>query len=306
MRAGSLLARTPLPSPKYVSLADPLPIVNWMTELLRAGQTPHLKTFASSAVRVCQAALEAGIDLRGAQFTLSGEPVTQARLTAIRQAGAEAAPRFGTSETGLVGNGCLAPQAPDDLHFFHDLNAVIQPGQPAQDLSTRSLLITSLRPSARLILLNVSLGDEAEVLQRACGCPMEHVGWTAHLHTIRSFEKLTASGMTFLDTDVIRVLEEVLPARFGGVPTDYQLVEEETEDGQPRLRLLVHPRLGSVAPEAMREAFLTAISPGSGVEKMMGLLWRQARLLEVERQPALATASGKILHLHLNRSGAKQ
>jgi hypothetical protein len=44
--------------------------------------------------------------------------------------------------------------------------------------------------------------------------------------------------MTFLDTDVIRVLEEILPARFGGGPADYQLVEDERADGQPCLRLV--------------------------------------------------------------------
>jgi hypothetical protein len=54
--------------------------------------------------------------------------------------------------------------------------------------------------------------------------------------------------MTFLDTDVIRVLEEELPARFGGTPTDYQLLEEEADDGQPRLQLLVHPRVGPLNP----------------------------------------------------------
>ena len=72
------------------------------------------------------------------------------------------------------------------------------------------------------------------------------MGWTTHLREIRSHEKLTAGGMTFLDTDLIRVLEEVLPARFGGAPTDYQLVEEEAAEGQPRVRLLVHPRIGAV------------------------------------------------------------
>lgn len=61
----------------------------------------------------------------------------------------------------------------------------------------------------------------------------ERLGWTLHLHGIRSVEKLTAAGMTFLDSDVIRVLEEVLPGRFGGGPTHYQLVEEEdAEDGR--------------------------------------------------------------------------
>lgn len=103
--------------------------------------------------------------------------------------------------------------------------------------------------------------------------------------------------MTFLDADLIRALEEVLPARFGGGPTDYQLAEEETEEGHPRLRLLVHPAVGEIDPVAVAQAFLTAISPGSGVERVMGLLWRDAGFLQVERGAPEASRGGKILHL---------
>ena len=119
-----------------------------------------------------------------------------------------------------------------------------------------------------------------------------------HLRDIRSHEKLTAGGMTFLDTDLIRVLEEVLPTRFGGAPTDYQLVDEEAEEGRPRVRLLVHPRIGAVDAEALAETFLSAIGGGTGSERVMALLWREAKLLRVERQPPLAGPSGKIQHLH--------
>src|SRR3990172_8887397 len=92
----------------------------------------------------------------------------------------------------------------------------------------------SPRSSQRLhILLNISMGDQAVVLRRQCGCPLEQLGWTTHLHTIRSHEMLTCGGISFLDTDVIRVIEEVLPARFGGAPTDYQLLEDEADDGRP-------------------------------------------------------------------------
>ena len=59
------------------------------------------------------------------------------------------------------------------------------------------------------------------------GVPWRRWAGRRHLHTIRSFEKLTAGGMTFVDTDVVRVLEEVLPRRFGGGPIDYQLIEDE-------------------------------------------------------------------------------
>ena len=137
--------------------------------------------------------------------------------------------------------------------------------------------------------------------ERACGCPLERLGWATHLHTIRSYAKLTAGGMTFPDTDVVRVLDELLPARFGGAPTDYQLVEEEAGDGEPRLRLLVHPGVGPLDADAVADTFLAALSTGSGVERVMGLAWREAGLLRVERRPPLTTVSGKILHLHQQR-----
>jgi hypothetical protein len=107
--------------------------------------------------------------------------------------------------------------------------------------------------------------------------------------------------MTFFDTDVILVLDEVLPARFGGVPTDYQLLEEEADDGRLQLRLLVHPRLGALNADAITECFLTAIGSASTVEQMMSSLWRDAKVLYVDRRIPQGTDAGKILHLHLSR-----
>jgi hypothetical protein len=97
---------------------------------------------------------------------------------------------------------------------------------------------------------------------------------------------------------VIRILEDVLPARFGGVPTDYQLMEDEDPSGRPQIRLVVHPRVGPVDPATIVDSFLGALGGGSGVERVMELLWRDARLLLVERRPPYTTATGKILHLH--------
>ena len=302
MRWGGLLAGVSLPYPRYVSLEDPLPIAHWMAQTLRRGETPHLNTFASSAVRLCRAASAAGIDLVGAQFTLVGEPLTAARLAVVRQAGGIGVPAYAAMEAGgRIGYGCLAPNGPDDFHLFHDLHAVIQPGSDGEGrgVGARTLLLSSLRLTTPIVLLNVSLGDQAIMVDRACGCPLAKLGWTTHLHTVRSFEKLTAGGMTFLDADVIRVLEDVLPARFGGAPTHYQLVEEETNDGTARLRLFVHPAVGPLDPRQVAEAFLRAIGPGSGAQRVMALFWENTNVLRVERRPPLATASGKILHLHV-------
>ncbi len=297
----SRLVGSPIPRPRHVPLSDPAPILRWLAETLRRGEIPWLQTFTSSAVRVCQAARSAGIDLHGARFTLGGEPVTAARLAAVREVGADGLTHYGAAETGsALAHGCLVPSLPDDSHLMHDLHAFIQPGEAAAspDLSARALLITSVHLHAPLVLLNVSLGDEAVLERRDCGCPLEQRGWRTHAHTIRSFEKLTAGGMTFLDCDAIRVLEEVLPARFGGGPAHYQLVEEEGMDGKTRLVLLVHPAVGPAEEEAVADAFLQAVGHGEEAKRVMALYWRQAGLLCVERRPPLTTGTGKILHLH--------
>ena len=206
----------------------------------------------------------------------------------------------------MLGYGCLQPSGPDDVHVLSDLHAVIQPGREAlaPGLRPGSLLLSSLRATARLVLLNVSLGDQAILEDRACGCALEPLGWTTHLRDVRSYEKLTAAGMTFLDVDALRVLEEVLPARFGGASGDYQLLEDEAEDGRPRLRLLVSPAVGPVDRDSVADAFLTALGRGSGVERVMGLAWRGARLPERGAAPPRADAGRQDPALPRNRAAA--
>jgi hypothetical protein len=222
----------------------------------------------------------------------------------IRQAGAEAAPRYAITEAGAIGLGCLVPGTPDDVHLLSDRQALIQPGPSgeAQGIPSHALLISTLLPTAPFIFINFSPGDQAVVVQRECGCPLERLNWTTHLQTIRSYEKLTCEGMTFMDTDLIRVLETVLPTRFGGTPIDYQLIEKEGQWGESKLVLLVDPRLGELDHGAVIETFLSEIGSGNGVERVMGQMWRDGRLIEVERRSPQTTASGKILHLHLDRS----
>jgi hypothetical protein len=238
---------------------------------------------------------------------MSGEPVTEARLAAVRDVGALGAPRYAGTETGPLGDACCAPTRADDVHLFDDLHAVIQPGEDsrASGLPPDAVLVTTLRRSAPFVLLNVSMGDRADMVRRACGCPLGGLGWSTHLHSIRSFEKLTVGGMTFLDADVIHALETVLPARFGGLPTDYQLAEEETVAGRHCLRLVVHPRLGPLEPGAVGEAFLAAIGEGSGAARVMAHQWRELGALQVERAAPRATTGGKILHLFVARSGTR-
>jgi hypothetical protein len=304
MRWAGRVRGTRVPAPEYVPLNDPTEIVYWLRHVLERGRTPHVITWASGAVRICQAAAQTGADLSGVQFSIGGEPITEAKLETVRRTGAAAVPRFMAMECGYIGYGCLKPALPDELHVVADMHAVIRTEDdgPARGLPQGALLLTSLRPSAPFVLLNVSLGDEAQVLAGSCGCRLEGLGWPLRIGRVRSFEKLTSGGMTFMDTDVVRVLEEVLPARFGGSLLDYQLVEGEDSAGKPRLSLVVSPSVGPLDAGEVSAVFLEAVGSGSGAERVMSLQWRDAGLLSVERtEPALAP-SGKIVHVLKSRT----
>jgi hypothetical protein len=299
LRATSMLAGAPLPRPELAALDDPMPIARWMAATLRSGAIPHLVSFVSPAILLCRAARASGLDLRGAVLTVGGEPLTPARRATLEAAGLGVMSGYASTETGGIATDCLAPDGTDDLHVQLDRVALIQPGPAAGDTVLRAdaLLATTLRASAPLLLVNASLGDSGRLARRTCGCPLQALGWDVHLREVRSFEKLTAGGMTFHDTAIARVLDETLPARFGGGPTDYQLVESESPEGEPRLTLRVHPAVGAVNELDVVDAFLDGIGGGSGAERVMSLQWRQAGFVQVERQAPTTTASGKILHL---------
>jgi hypothetical protein len=231
---------------------------------------------------------------------MAGEPITEARLITVRASGLEAVPAMGSAECGFIGYGCLSPNAPDDLHFLEDLHAVIQPGDTleTEGIKSRSLLLSSLRPLSPLFMLNVSLGDQAELASRKCGCPLGEIGLNTHFQYIRSFEKLTSGGMAFFDSDVVRILEEVLPDKYGGSPTDYQIQEDEDEDGKPALKLIVHPRVGTQNGDEIKHTFLNAIGAGSGAEKLTSIIWSMGNTLRVEHSLPRTTSTGKIQHLH--------
>ena len=160
-----------------------------------------------------------------------------------------------------------------------------------------ALIYTTILPSCPMLMLNVESGDYGVLERRDCGCPFDRLGFKLHLRNIRSYEKLTSEGVTFLGTELLRLVEEVLPARFGGSSIDYQLVEEE-EDGIPHVSMLIDPRVGDVSHDAVLCTVRQTLSdcPGGGI---MTDQWRRPDTLRVIRRRPFTTTSAKVLPLHM-------
>jgi hypothetical protein len=302
----------PLPAPEYVHQDDAVTIARWLAEQCAAGRPVQLDTNASSGVRVCLAALEHDVDIAGTFFRLGGEPYTPAKAAVIRQAGCQAATHYSTTEASHLGIACAAPEHVDEVHLLTDKFAVLQHGMPdpgtgAGPASTArgpgagggALLFTTLLPSAPRIMLNVDSGDYGEVRRRDCGCPLGALGLDLHLSQLRSHEKFTSEGLSYLRGDLTPLVEQVLPGRFGGHSADYQLVEVET-GGMPYVEVVVSPRVGPIDEAAVARTVYDWLRARPG-EQLLADFWEDARTVRVSRRAPYATSSAKVLPLHRMR-----
>jgi hypothetical protein len=160
-----------------------------------------------------------------------------------------------------------------------------------------ALYFTALLPSSPKLMINVESDDYAVLSDRECACVFGELGLTQHIRGVRSYEKLTAEGNHFLGSDLVALVDRVLPGRFGGSPTDYQLVEEET-DGLPKVTVVARPALGELDDAAVVEAVLGHLGEVSR-NRIMVDVWRAGGTVRVARREPYVSASGKILSLHL-------
>jgi hypothetical protein len=294
--AGSKLWGAGSGLPKHVPPERAEIPARWLAEHKQSGSPGLLYCTPSSAVRVCRAAQELGIDISGSVIRLGGEPYTEAKARVIQGAGCRAGANYYSSEVGTGGILCGAPTAPDDCHLTSDGLAVVQRDTDTAAGRVGVLHFTSLRLDTRKVTINVESGDYATIESRDCGCPVAAAGLGPHLHTIRSYEKLATEGMNFLGSEIHTLVEEVLPSRFGGVPTDYQFVEAE-RDGLTRLELRVSPRLGPLDAAQVRDAVLGHLAAPGAPGEMMSEVLRLAETLQVERGDPHVTEAGKTLVL---------
>jgi hypothetical protein len=286
--------------PEVVSLKDAPKVARWIADVKRTSGVCSLNSSVSPAVMVAEAALKYGYDISGAHFFVSGEPLTDDKLKRLEMAGALIAPRYSIAEIGRIGIGCSQRHYADEVHFLHDTTALIQHPRTVKytDMEVNAFLYTSLLPASPKILVNVESDDYGEIEKRECDCLLGKLGFNYHIHNIRSFAKLTGSGMTIIGTDLVHTLEETLPHKFGGGPTDYQLLEEEDSKNQTRLSLIVSPAVGEINEPELIAVLLQEMRKNASGGKLAAGMWAQIDTIRVKRIYPLSRA-GKVMTLHL-------
>ena len=295
----SRLCGAPCPWPEPTSLDRAGTVARWAAETASRQGGAFLSASVSLSVRVCVAALEEDLDLNGVVFLAGGEPSTPSRKRTIERTGARMAPVYISSDMGPIGLGCAEPAEANDQHLLEDCVALIQHPRKVADagIEVDAFYLTSLRPAAATILLNVESDDYGIVEERSCGCEFGDLGYRRHVMGIRSFGKLTGEGVTLVGSEMTAILEDLLPGRFGGSPFDYQLVEEENELGLGRLALLVSPKVDIPNEQEVVDAVLDALGEGSEAAEIARLFWKQADTFRVRRQEPEWTSRGKFRSL---------
>jgi hypothetical protein len=296
-RAVSRLAGMPIPRPQFVPVEEAASIASHLAMLNSRGHEVYLDTNVSCGVRVCRAALEKDWDISHTFFRLGSEPLTPGKAKVLDATGCRYTCHYASAETGFIGIGCLDARQTDEVHlntakfgFVQRLHAL-----PSGE-TIPILLLTTLSLNAGRIMLNLETDDFGVLETRECNCALGKIGLNRHFHTIRSYEKLSSEGMQFLGTRLTELLDEVLPARFGGSPTDYQLLETEV-DSIPVVRLLVSPRLGKLNENEILGTSLDFLGR-EAPQKMMVEIWKQAGTLQVVREEPRTTPASKIMSLH--------
>jgi len=294
---------TSFPGPEFITLNDAWPAAQWIADTIKEHGGCYMTTYVSAAVMICQAAKHEGLDISGIKFFIGGEPITEVKRAEVESAGASVCPLYVFVEAGFVGLGCLRQSVTDEVHFLKDSFALIQRQRevPHAGIPVDAFLFTTLLPSAPKVLLNTESGDYGVVETRSCGCKLDELGFTDHIHSIRGFDKLTSAGVTFVGTDLLRIIEEILPAKFGGTSTDYQMVEEEDERGHTRMSIVVSPEVGTIDEAELMGTILTELGKGKDSQQMMAEVWSQSGTIQVKRVRPLATAGGKLLPLHIEK-----
>jgi hypothetical protein len=292
---GARLMGVRLPIPERVGVDDAGQVAAIAAELVRTEGTCLVRLSVSAALRVGLAASRLGIDLTGVTLMGGGEPVSEAKARGIVASGAKWVPTYVITEAGPVGVGCANPIDASDVHLCDDTLGIVQRSnaEMKSPVDVGEFAFTTLLRGAPRLMINVDSDDFGILETRSCGCALGEAGFARHVRGVGSFRKLTGEGITLVGSDIERVIDEVLPGRFGGSPFDYQLVEEEDAEGFTRLTVLVSPDVDIRDESAVVSAVLDGLARTTDAGDSASGVLRHARSLRVRRERPAPTVGGK-------------
>ncbi len=295
-----------VPWPRHLPWNDFSPVAEWVARRRQTGGSCAIGASVSSGVRIARAAMDQGIDISGTLFLLHGEPLSEAKAAVILKAGCLASSHYGISEIGSIGCACQKMANRNCTHLFRDSVAAIGVPRlaPISGVEVNSLLFTTLYPTAPHVFINVDMQDCGCIEEVNCDCTFSRMGFNQQVRDVYSFGKLTGFGITLLGTDVVRLLEDLLPRRLGGGPGDCQLAESDHATGT-RLALRISPRLKVESSEHVKACFLSELKSIYG-GSLAARTWAHAEAIEMVLEEPFATRAGKVLPLHLIRGTAEK
>ncbi len=276
-----------VPAPEHVPYSDAARVARLLAvERDRAGAA-SLKTFASSAVRVAEAARSEGLDLGGVVIFAGGEPLTERRRAYIESTGARAVPRYVATETGWIAGGCAAPGPGDRMHLYTTRLAAI----PESADRPGPLLLTTISPTAGKVLLNTELGDLGRIAPASCGCTLAEAGLDTVVSGLCSDEKISLEGATLPRALLDEVIDGVL-GEHGEPPDSHVLGVEEDEVG--RWRGVVVVRSTTLDPDDVLTAAYERLRNRGPAAQVAAEHWRTTAALMVRHAPVEPGRSAKL------------
>jgi hypothetical protein len=283
-----------LPRPEFVPPHDPSRVIDWAVDALRRGPA-FIVSYASSGAQLGAVARDRGISLEGLVVSLGGEPVTAAKLEAVRASGAHAAAGYAFTPEATVAASC-PHTPPEEFHVWDATFGLVSRPRPRADgVVVPALCFTSLSPEAPRVLLNVENDDYGDVTRdvEPCDCLLGQIGMRTRVGGVRGLSKVVAGGATLSGAVLERLAGELLPAAFGGGPADYQFVEQD-RDGPTVVSLRVDPRLGQIDERRATDIVRSALRE-TDAGLLASAVWAT---IPVVRDHPVPTAGGKLLAFH--------
>jgi phenylacetate-coenzyme A ligase PaaK-like adenylate-forming protein len=248
---------------------------------------------------VAAAATANGLDLTGCSALTAGEALTEAKRRVIESSGMTVYSSYGTTDFGGIGMPCAQMTEGNCGHVMKHAIALVSRKQETAwtDTAVNSLYATSLLPQSARIFINAEIGDTGVIESATCDCLFSKLGFDLQVRDIAAISKVTAQGVTIEISELVPLLEEALPARFGGHPGDYQLCETEA-GSQTELVLRISPGVSKASAEEILTHFLGEVKCVYG-GSLSVVSWLHSSGIRAEVAPPILAATGKFRAVRL-------